>query len=264
MRLSGKTALITGASGGIGLELAKLFAQNGCHLVLVARREETLKTLGREWESQYGIEVTEIATDLGRVSAPDDVAVRLLRERIQVDIVVNNAGFGVYGSFATTDLKAELDLIQVNITALTHLTKLFLPGMVSRGYGKILNVASTAAFQPGPLMAIYYASKAYVVSFSEALASELRGTGVTVTALCPGPTRTEFHVRAGIGHTKLMSGQGMTARSVAVEGYDGLMRGDAVVIPGFRNRLLATLVRWLPRTLVVESVKRIQADRRAP
>ena len=261
MRLSGKTALITGASSGIGLELAKLFAQDGCNLVLVARQEEKLRILGHEWESQYGVGVTEVALDLTLASAPDDLAVRLLRERIQVDIVVSNAGFGVYGSFAKTDLKFELDMIQVNITALTHLTKLFLPGMISRGYGKILNVPSTAAFQPGPLMAVYYASKAYVLSFSEALSSELRKTGVTVTTLCPGPTATEFQSRAGVGHLPVMRAGLMEAAVVAKAGYESLLAGRRVVIPGLSNRMIATAVRWIPRRWVLSAVRRLQERR---
>ena len=179
------TALVTGASSGIGLELATLLAKDRHDLVLVARGRERLDGVARGLTEEFGVAATVLPADLTDPSAPIDIALALAERKLAIDILVNNAGFGVYGFFAQTPLEKELAMIQVNITALTHLTKLLLPGMLERRRGRILNVASTAAFQPGPLMAVYYATKAYVLSFSEALANETAGTGVTVTALCP-------------------------------------------------------------------------------
>ena len=181
---------------------------------------------------------------------------------MKVDVLVNDAGFGVYGPFSQTDGAKELEMIQVNISALTHLTKLFLPAMLERRCGRILNVASTAAFQPGPLMAVYYASKAYVLSFSEALANELAGTGVTVTALCPGPTDTEFQKQAGLEKTRLFSNPFVRdARSVARAGYEGMLSGKRIVIPGVANRLLAQSVRFAPRRFVTAIARSLQEQR---
>lgn len=259
--MRGRTALVTGASSGIGGELASVLAGEGCNVVLVARDQGKLTQRAHGLRTQHGVKATVIARDLGVPSAPTEIAEQLRRGAITVDVLVNNAGFGRHGAFAESDLSGQLQMIQVNAAALTHLTRLLLPGMIERRHGRILNVASTAAFQPGPLMAVYYATKAYVLSFSEALANELQGTGVTVTALCPGPTTTGFQERAGVGHTKLMRGRIADARSVALAGYDGMMRGRAVVIPGFRNRLLAVAVRLLPRAVVTSVVRRIQDDR---
>ncbi len=190
-----------------------------------------------------------------------EVFEQLQRDHLRIDILVNNAGFGTHGLFVESNIDEQLRMMQLNISTLTHLTRLLLPSMVAQRNGKILNVASTAAFQPGPFMSVYYASKAYVLSFSEALANELRGTGVTVTALCPGPTRTEFQVRAKIGQTKLMNGRIMDAKSVAQIGYQALMQGRSVAIPGIRNNLLALAVRWLPRALVIRAVRSVQEQR---
>ncbi len=186
------TVLVTGASEGIGLELARLFARDGCRLALVARRAERLDALAVELRGRFGAAAAVIPADLADPGAPDGILAALRARSMEVDVLVNDAGYGVYGPFASTDLGAEIGLIQVNVASLTHLTKLLLPGMLRRGRGRILNVSSTAAFQPGPLMAVYYATKAYVQSFSEALSDELEGSGVTVTALCPGPTATGF------------------------------------------------------------------------
>jgi len=256
-----RCALITGASGGIGYELAKLLAQEGYRTVLVARSEQKLVEAARELHQLFHSSVTAIAKDLALPSAPEELFAELLRQGMAVDVLVNNAGFGTHGLFAETELAVQLEMMQLNMVALTHLTRLVLPGMIERKSGKILNVASTAAFQPGPLMAVYYASKAYVLSFSEALANELEGAGVTVTALCPGPTRTFFQERAGVGDTPLMRGRIADAASVAREGFRGLMAGAPVVIPGFRNKLLATSVRLLPRRLLARVVRRIQEKR---
>ncbi|HEU4403502.1 MAG TPA: SDR family oxidoreductase [Candidatus Polarisedimenticolia bacterium] len=254
------TALITGASSGIGRDLARLLAQHGHDVVLVARREAVLRELAAEMERAHGMRATVLPADLSDPGAPEALAARLRERGLQVDILVNNAGFGTYGPFATTDLATQMRLLRVNITALTHLTGLFLPGMLARRAGRILNVASTAAFQPGPFMAVYYASKAFVLSFSEALASEVRGSGVVVTALCPGPTRTEFQTGARMQGSKLVRRLAfMDSEKVARLGYEGLMKGRSLVIPGLQNRLLAGLVRFLPRRVVIGAVRRVQS-----
>jgi short-subunit dehydrogenase len=250
------TALITGASSGIGADLARLFAKDGYELVLVARSEGKLQALARE----LGVKTTVIAADLAKPNAASDVVARL--GGIEIDALVNNAGVGVAGPFLETDLQAELDMIHVNVVALTQLTKLLLPPMVKRGRGRILNVASTAAFQPGPLMAVYYATKAYVLSFSEAIADELRKTGVTVTALCPGPTATGFAAAANVGETRLFTLMPpMSSAKVARAGYEAMKRGKRVVIPGLKNKLLAESVRISPRRLATTIVRKIQEKR---
>lgn len=218
-----KTVLITGASGGIGLELAKVFAWEHAPLILVARNLEVLNKLAVELRNEFSIEVHVIAKDLAHPHAAKEIAEYLHTHNLKVDVLVNNAGLGQYGLFAETDAKEEADMMQVNMIALTQLTKLILPGMIERKSGKILNVASTAAFQAGPLMAVYYASKAYVLSFSEALANELEGSGVTVTVLCPGPTESGFQKRARMEGVKLFDAVVMDARTVAEVAYRGLM-----------------------------------------
>jgi short-subunit dehydrogenase len=245
-----RTVLVTGATAGIGHELSRIFAREGHALVLVSRNGERLAKVADELKSANGAVVTTIPTDLARPNAPAELFARVQREVGPIDILVNNAGIGVYGPFAQMDVHSELEMIQVNLTSLTHLTGLFLPSMIERGFGKILNVASTAAFQPGPEMAVYYASKAYVLNFSEALAHELRGTGVTVTALCPGATATEFQARAKMEKSRLVQSGMMDASTVALAGYRGLMKNKRIVIPGTMNKLLAFSVRLTPRRLV--------------
>jgi len=255
------TALVTGASGGIGLELARLFAADGHGLVLIARSRDKLSALAEELSGKHNVNARVLPADLARAEAPREIFEELRREGVSVDALVNNAGIGSYGLFAETDAKTELDLLQINVVALTHLTKLFLPQMIARRRGYVLNVASTAAFQPGPLMAVYYASKAYVLSLSEALANETSGTGVRVSALCPGPTETGFVAAAGMVESKLFDANVMDARSVAVEGYRGMLSGKTIVIPGFRNRLLASGYRFAPRGLITKIVRGIQERR---
>jgi uncharacterized protein len=246
-----QTALITGASGGIGYELAKLFARDHHNLVLVARSAGKLAQVADELQREFGILAKAVTLDLTTASAPPSLFDQLQHEGIAVDILVNNAGYGVLGQFAQVSLEDNLGQIQLNITALTHLTRLFLGPMIERRSGRILNVASTAGFQPGPLMSVYYATKAYVISFSEALANELEGSGVTVTCLCPGATDTGFQGRAGLENTLLFKKlRPMSARTVAGDGYRGLMAGKPMVISGFRNWLLAESVRFSPRRLV--------------
>jgi short-subunit dehydrogenase len=261
MTASTRTALITGASGGIGYELAKLFAKDHHNLVLVARSTDRLARVADELQRQFGISAKTVPLDLTANPAPQFLFDQLQREGIAVDILVNNAGYGVFGEFAKIPVEQELGQIQLNVAALTHLTKLFLGPMLERHSGKILNVASTAGFQPGPLMAVYYATKAYVISFSEALANELKGSGVTVTCLCPGVTDTGFQGRAGTEKTILFNkGRPMDAKTVARDGYRSLMAGKTLVISGFRNWLLAESLRVSPRKLVT-AVSRKLLDR---
>ena len=260
-----KTALVTGASSGIGLEFAKLLAREGHDLVLVARRREVLEGLAQELAVKQGVAVRVIAKDLAAPNSAAEIFAELETERIDIDVLVNNAGLGLHGRFWETDLDRQIEIIQVNVEALTALTGRFLPGMVARGRGRIVNVASTAAFQPGPYMAAYYATKAYVLSFSEALAVELSDTGVTVTALCPGPTETEFQAAAGLEDTLLFKGPlVMDAAKVARLGWAAAKLGKRVVIPGLANKLLKEIVRFSPRRLATTVAGRMQKKRSRP
>lgn len=245
-----RTALVTGASGGIGLELARVLAEEGHNLVLVARDRDKLLALAAELESRHGITVTAMVKDLALPSSPTEIVAELRRRSIPVDLLVNNAGFATGGFFAETDLATSLQLLQVNVVALTHLTRLLLPGMISRGWGKVLNIASIAAFIPGPLTASYNASKAFVVSLSGALANELAGTGVTVTALCPGPTSTHFAERAGLTRARAFSCNVMDAASVARDGYRAMMAGKPLAIAGRRNKLRMLPIPFVPRRVL--------------
>jgi short-subunit dehydrogenase len=257
------TTLITGASSGIGLELARIAAAHGHDLVLVARREQTLNDLARELQAQHAVRVHVVGADLSRPGAPAALVARLSALNVEVDVLVNNAGFGLYGRFADTPLDTELQMIQLNIAALTDLTKRVLPGMTARRSGRVMNVASTAAFLPGPLMAVYYATKAYVLSFSEAIGSELAGSGVTVTALCPGPTSTGFQAAANLGTSRLVTGRLVAgAHDVARAGWDGMMAGQTLVVPGLFNKATASVPRFLPRRLVAAMVRRAQERRK--
>jgi uncharacterized protein len=255
-----RVALITGASSGIGLELARLFARDGHGVVLVARREDRLKELAAELTHRHDVRASVIVADLADPSAPPEIARRVAAAGLEVQFLVNNAGFGLAGEFARTDVTAELQMIQVNVVALTHLTKLFLPGMVGARQGAILNVASTAGFAPGPLMAVYYATKAYVISFSAAIAEELRNSGVTVTALCPGATRTEFQERAGLDlEARAFRGPWVAdAASVARVGYQGMLRGKRLLVPGVFNKMMVAAARVASPVLLAKAVRRVQ------
>jgi uncharacterized protein len=252
------TALVTGASGGIGKELAIQCAADGQDVVLTARDEAALHEVAAEIEALYQVRTHVLPCDLSEAGAPARIVDRLRSQNITVDILINNAGFGVLGPFLAIDLATEIRMIELNIAAPTALTRLLAPDMVQRKRGFILNVASTAAFQPGPLMAVYYASKAYVLFLSEALSNELKGTGVSVTALCPGPTRTEFQAVAKMGDVKMLRRPLMDATSVARIGYRGMKRGKSMVIPGFLNKLAAQSYRVVPRRLLASIVRRIQ------
>lgn len=253
-----KTVLITGASSGIGLELAHLFAHDGYRLVLVARNRGALRELGDDLQSRYNVTVRIAPKDLAHPATPAELYQELQEAGIVLDVLVNNAGFGGAGPFLNTDWNHEAEMMQVNVVAVAHLTKLFLPQIRARE-GKVLNVASTAAFQPGPFMAVYYATKAYVLSFSEALAEELRGSGVTVTCLCPGPVKTNFQARAYISDTPMANSPLLVdVREVARVGYEGMKAGKRVVIPGWKNQFGVQMLRISPREMVTKVVRKIQ------
>jgi short-subunit dehydrogenase len=258
-----KTALVTGASTGIGYELAKLLAQDGYNLILVSRDQAKLVKVAAELEASHQCRAAVLAKDLTVAGTPDEIFEMLQQNSIQLDVLVNNAGFGGLGPFHRMDMQKVLDMIQLNVTALVHLTRLVVPDMVARGKGYILNIASTAAFQPGPYMAVYYATKAFVVSFSEAVESELKGTGVSVTTLCPGPTKTEFHARAGMQHSRLgKSFFIMEAGPVARIGYDAMLARKRTVIAGVKNRMLAFVAsRLVPKKLLLGTVASLNKNR---
>lgn len=259
------TALITGASYGIGRELAGLFARDRYQLILVARDREKLEEVSTQCARISEQRVEVLPMDLADRAAPQRIFDAVRERGMTVDALVNNAGFGLNGPFPQIPLDQQLNMIQVNVTALVQLTHLFLPGMIERDRGGILNVASTAAFQPGPLMAIYYATKAFVLSFSEALDEELRRTRVRVTAVCPGPTHTEFQKRAGLGQARMFASkflQILDAPTVARLGYDGFKAGRRVVVTGAMNKLHTTSVRFAPRKLVTRIAASVNRSKR--
>lgn len=248
-----KTSLITGASGGIGLELARLHAAKGDSLVLVARSADKLGQLKTDLESRFRINVHVIAKDLSAQGAAQEVYEELKRRNLVIDYLINNAGVGTFGPFYQTDLLKTEQMIRLNVLALTELTRLFLPPMIERGRGRVMNVASTAAFQPGPTMAVYFATKAYVLHFSEAIHNELAGTGVTCTALCPGATESGFQDAAAMHESALFKNRKVpTSREVAEYGYKAMMKGKPVAIHGWVNYVMANSVRFTPRSLVVK------------
>lgn len=248
-------ALVTGASSGIGYEFAQLFAKDGKNIVIVARAQDKLEELKTEIENKYGTTVRVIPKDLSDPQAPQEIFSELVKEAINIDVLVNNAGFGVYGIFSDTDLQEELTMIQVNATSLIHLTKLFLKGMVDNRSGNILNVASVCSFLSTPLESVYCATKALVLHFSEALANELQGTGVSVTCLCPGLVKTEFQKRAHMENSRIMKRKMMDAATVAEAGYKAMKRGRGIVIPGFEYKFAPLFARFAPRNVVTRVVK---------
>ncbi|MDD5140235.1 MAG: SDR family oxidoreductase [Verrucomicrobiales bacterium] len=250
-----ETVLITGASSGIGLELAKCFAADGCRLILVARNTEALETLAKELRQAHKIEARVLTADLSLPETPKRIFEELRAAEISVDVLVNNAGFGANGSFAEIPLPRQLEMLQVNITALTELTGLFLPGMIQRKRGGILNVGSVAGFQPGPGMAVYYATKAFVLSFTEALAEEIHGTGLKVSVLCPGPTESNFGSVARGKKVRQLKTSKMTAAAVAVYGHRAFRNGKITAVPGLQNHLFVFMSRILPRMLPRKIVK---------
>ena len=244
------TALITGASSGIGLEFALEFARHGYDLVLVARNQSMLEDLAARCRKEYAVPVEVCAKDLSNRSAADELFAHLQSKNISIDALVNDAGFAIQGPLAENNLQNLLDLLQVNIVALTHLTRLFLPEMVRRGHGRILNMSSIGAFIPGPLMAAYFASKAFVLSLSEGLSYELQGSGVTVTALCAGPTRTRFAHRARLIDAKAFRGTLMEPAPLAQQGFSAMMKGKQVLILPLKYRLQMIPTPLLPRRLL--------------
>jgi short-subunit dehydrogenase len=252
------TALITGASSGIGLELAKVHASKGGDLVLVARSKAKLDELKTELEQQFKVKVYVIGKDLSILNAAQEVYNETTQKNIQIDYLINNAGFGDFGMFAETDWNKEQQMINLNITCLTQFTKLYIQDMVKRGSGKIMNVASIASFQPGPKMAVYFATKAYVLSFSEAIDNEVSDKGVSVTTLCPGPTESGFQAAAAMGESPLFKGKKLpSSKEVAEYGYKAMMKGKTVAIHGIMNWILANSVRFTPRALVLKITRKI-------
>lgn len=253
------TALITGASNGIGLELAKIHASKGGNLVLVARNKSKLDELKTELESEYKVSVYTIGKDLSAINSAQEVYDETTKQNIQIDYLINNAGFGDFGMFLETDWNKEMQMINLNITTLTQFTKLYLQDMAKRRSGKIMNVASTAAFQSGPTMAVYYATKAYVLSFSEAINNEVSDKGVTVTTLCPGATESGFQAAAAMEESNLVKGKKLpTSKEVAEYGYAAMMKGKTVAIHGLINWIMANSVRFIPRAIVVKITRKIQ------
>lgn len=256
-----KTALVTGAASGLGYELATLLAKDAYKLVLVDIDAESLTKVKLELEQKFKVKVITLVKDLGTKNVAEDIIHEI--NDAPIDVLINNAGFGLFGSFIETDWERESEMLHVHILTTTHLTKLVLEGMIKRGAGKILNVSSLAAFQPGPLMAIYYASKGYMLSFSEAIANELKGTGVTVTALCPGPTKTAFQktVSEDCSENKITFNMA-SAKAVAAYGYKAMLKGKSYAIPGRFNKFLAIIPRLVTRNTAAAIVRKIQEKNR--
>ncbi|MCA8999422.1 MAG: SDR family oxidoreductase [Planctomycetaceae bacterium] len=256
--MSAETVLVTGASSGIGWELAKLFAADGANLILVARSQDKLEQLAQEVHQQHGVSATVLPRDLSVPGAAQSLIEDISGQGLTVDTLVNNAGFGQMGRFATIDPKRHRDMMQLNMQVLTELSQLFLPGMLERNRGGILNLGSTAAFQPGPNSAVYYATKAYVLSLTEALHYELRNTNVKVTCLCPGPTRTGFGEDSGMESTRVFRWNSMSVEKVARMGHRGFRKGKRLVMPGLINRILAASVRFTPRPIILDVMSYLQ------
>ncbi|MBX3430053.1 MAG: SDR family oxidoreductase [Hyphomonadaceae bacterium] len=256
----GQTALVTGASAGIGVDLAECFAKDGYDLILTARNEGALQEVANRLSSAHGVKTHTIAQDLGAYGGGSAVAAAIAAKGLNVDVVVNNAGYGHAGALTSSDMPTQLGMIDLNVRALVELTYIYWDRMLANKRGGVLNVASTAAFQPGPLMANYYASKAYVLSFSEALWEEARGTGVHVSCLCPGPTVSNFRERAGTGKTRLANASKVMASApVAREGYNGFKRNKRVVVTGGNNKFIAGVGKYLPRETLLKMVRNIQS-----
>ncbi len=254
------TALITGSSSGIGLELAKIHASKGGDLVLVSRDINSLNLLKAQLESDFKVKVYVLEKDLCVPNSALDVFNFTQQNNLQIDYLINNAGFGLYGLFKDTEWEKESQMINLNMLTLTHLTKLYLPQMINRKSGKIMNVASTAAFQPGPLMSVYYATKAYVLSFSQALANEVKEYGITVTALCPGATQSNFQKVSGMDKSGLVRGKKLpTSKEVAEFGYSAMLRGDLIATHGLKNKIMTVLVRFVPNSILLSVTRKIQS-----
>lgn len=253
--------LVTGASNGIGLHLSRAFAKNGINLILVSQDEERLARSAAEISGAFGVGVHTITKDLSANRAADEIYADVYSHNKFVDILVNNAGSALAGPFATTDWETELKMINLNILSLTRLTKLFLGDMLARGSGRILNVASNVGFQPGPNIAVYSATKAFVRQLSESVNHEIRGSGVSVSTLCPGATRTELFERGGWNLPWITRAFMLTPEDVAKAAYDGMMKGKPIIIPGWFNKLLYVFSHILPRAVVIRIADRLITKR---
>ena len=254
-----ETVLITGASSGIGMGLAKLFAADGSDLVLVARREDRLNELAEELKSEHGIEVHVLPKDLSKKTSPKEIFNHLKKEKIEINVLVNNAGFGSRGTVSELDTDLQVDMVQVNAAALTHLTSLFLPGIIERGQGGILNVGSLAGFQPGPNLAVYFATKAYVLSFTEALAEEISNPNIKVSCFAPGPVKTEFGEKSDLEDSLLFKMSLMDLEPAVKAGYEGFRKGKTIVIPGLKQQIVPFLNRFTPRLIVRKIAKKLNS-----
>jgi len=254
-----ETVLITGASSGIGMGLAKLFAADGSDLVLVARREDRLNELAEELKSEHGIEVHVLPKDLSKKTSPKEIFNHLKKEKIEIDVLVNNAGFGSRGMVSELDTDLQVDMVQVNVAALTHLTSLFLPGIIERGQGGILNVGSLAGFQPGPNLAVYFATKAYVLSFTEALAEEISNPNIKISCFAPGPVKTEFGEKSDLENSLLFKVSLMDLEPAVKAGYEGFRKGKTIVIPGLKQQIVPFLNRFTPRLIVRKIAKKLNS-----
>jgi len=254
-----KTALITGASSGIGKEFARIHASKGDDLVLIARRKNKLEQLKQELESIYDIKVEIIIKDLSYINAAQEIYDEVIQKGIQIEYLINNAGYGALGKFHELDLNRQVSMINLNITVLTVLTRLFLPDFVKRNSGKILNTSSTASFMPGPLQAVYFATKAYVTFFSNALSEELHDTNITVTNLMPGATESEFGATSGMDKTEMFQ-KTVSSQSVAQDGYDGMMNGKIDVISGLKpmQKVMVTMIPFTPKKMILKQVRKMQ------
>lgn len=253
------TALITGASSGIGKELAIIHAKKGGDLVLVARREDKLNSLKQELESTYNVKVEVIVKDLSNLNSPKEIYNEVLQKNIQIDYLINNAGFGALGKFHELDLEHQTAMINLNVTSLTILSRLFLQDFVKRNHGKILNTSSTASFMPGPLQAVYFATKAYVTFFSNALSEELHDTNITVTNLMPGATESEFGATSGMDKTEMFKTTA-SSQSVAQDGYEGMMKGKIDVISGLKTmeKIMMAFIPFMPKKMILKQVRKMQ------
>ena len=254
-----ETVLITGASSGIGHQLARHFAADKSRLIVLSPDQDRLESVASQLRKEYGVDVQTLVMDLTDPTAPQAIFDQLTGQGIDVDVLVNNAGFGAQGHVVDLPIERQLNMIQLNVTAVTHLTRLFLPKMIERGRGGVLNIGSTGSYQPGPNAAVYYATKAFVLSFTEALAEELAGSKLHITCLTPGPTATGFGTDSGMADTVVFRFNLMNVVKVARMGYQGFRRGKVVVVPGMLNRFLILLVRLLPRVVVRKIVKRMQS-----
>ena len=256
-------ALITGASSGIGLELSAQFAKHGYDLVLTARRETHLQELAGRLAQTHGIQAHVCLADLAQASGAEQITQFTTANNLHIDVLINNAGIGAHGAFTKVEPKTHLEIIQINIASLVQLTRCYLPAMLEKRRGGVMNIASTAAFVPGPLMAVYFATKAFVLSFSEALANECRGTGVSICCVCPGATITEFQARANISEAAILSSAAaMSAEAVAVEAYQGFAAGKPVVITGLVNKVAVLASHLVPRAVAADIARHVQEDRR--